>query len=60
MADRLKTLKEIAEYLNVDEQTIYRMVRKKDIPGVKVRGNWRFKQEEIDEWLKEKGTQVQR
>ncbi|WP_408033341.1 helix-turn-helix domain-containing protein, partial [Thermodesulfatator autotrophicus] len=45
------TVKEVAEYLQLDEHTIYRMARKGEIPAYKVAGQWRFKRELIEEWL---------
>ncbi|OAG26658.1 excisionase, partial [Thermodesulfatator autotrophicus] len=48
---KLMTVKEVAEYLQLDEHTIYRMARKGEIPAYKVAGQWRFKRELIEEWL---------
>ena len=45
---------EVAEYLSLDRLTIYRYLREKKIPALRVGGGWRFKKEEIDEWLKTK------
>ena len=45
------TVRDIARLLKVDEKTIYRLVKKKVLPGFKVAGTWRFKQEDIDEWI---------
>ena len=48
---RLLTLPEAAELLQVSIRTLHRMIRKNDLPAFKVGGQWRFKQELIDEWL---------
>lgn len=45
------TVRDVAKLLQVDEKTIYRLVKRKDLPGFKVAGTWRFKQEDIDEWI---------
>jgi excisionase family DNA binding protein len=45
------TLKEVANYLGVHEVTIYRLIKETDIPAVKLRGQWRFKQDVLDAWL---------
>src|SRR3954453_13312519 len=45
------TVRDVAGYLNVDEKTVYRLVQRKELPGVKVAGAWRFRQEEIDGWI---------
>jgi len=52
---RVLTVKQVAEYLQVDEHTIYRLVKKRKIPAIKVAGQWRFKKDLIDKWL-EKGS----
>jgi len=49
--DKLWTVKEVAEYLQLDEHTIYRMAREGKIPAFKVANQWRFKREMIEEWL---------
>jgi len=47
------TVKQLAEYLQMDEHTIYRLARAKIIPGVKIKGQWRFKKNLIDKWLED-------
>jgi len=51
---RLSTIKEIAEYLRLSESTVYQMAQKGEIPGIKIGGTWRFKMEEIENWLEKK------
>ena len=45
------TVREVADYLNVDEKTVYRLTKDGRLPGFKVAGAWRFKKEDIDEWI---------
>ena len=45
------TPREAAEYLSIHVRTIYRLVKKREIPGRKVGGSWRFKKNALDEWL---------
>ena len=47
----LRTLEQVARYLNVDKFTVYRLITQKKIPAFKVGNQWRFKQEMIDAWL---------
>ena len=47
----LMTLSELAAYLRVAEKTVLRMVKRGDLPGTKVSGQWRFMRGVIDEWL---------
>jgi len=49
--EKLMTVKEVAEYLRLDEHTVYRMARKGEIPAYKVARQWRFKKKMIKEWL---------
>jgi len=48
---RLMTVKEVADYLHLDEHTLYRMARDGRIPAFKIANQWRFKKEMIEEWL---------
>ena len=52
MTDQIMTVKEVAEYLKVNERTVYRMAADSKIPAFKVGGSWRFKQAEIERWIK--------
>ncbi len=51
MSEDILTLQEVAKYLKVDERTVYRMVKSKQLPAFKVRNQWRFKKDAIDEWI---------
>jgi excisionase family DNA binding protein len=46
------TLREVARYLKVTERTIYRLVAERRIPAFKVGGSWRFRQRDLDEWMR--------
>ena len=51
MSEEILTLQEVANYLKVDEKTVYRMVKSKQLPAFKVRNQWRFKKNAIDKWI---------
>lgn len=51
MEDRLMTIKQVAEYLNVNERTALKLVSDGVLPGVKVGNQWRFRKAMIDTWL---------
>jgi excisionase family DNA binding protein len=51
MNDQILTVKEVAEYFKVNERTVYRLAIRKEIPAFRVGASWRFKREEIDEWV---------
>jgi excisionase family DNA binding protein len=45
------TIEEIARYLKVSKETIYKMVQQNQIPASKLGNQWRFHQETVDDWL---------
>ena len=47
------TLQSVAQYLRVHPSTIYRLLRKKQLPAFKVGHDWRFSLESIDRWRAE-------
>jgi len=49
--DEVMTIKEVADYLKMNERTIYKLVQEGKIPAVKIGGQWRFKKSVVDEWL---------
>ena len=51
MNSEILTLKEVAEYLKLAEKTAYRLAAEGKLPGFKVGGSWRFKQEDIQNWI---------
>ena len=53
MKNDIVTIKEVAEYLKIKEQTVYSLVAKGEIPGFKVGGSWRFRISELESWVKE-------
>ena len=54
---------EVADYLNMKEQTVYRLVQQRKIPALKIGGQWKVKGEHIDkmfdEMLQEKLKEIQ-
>lgn len=51
MTDPILTLPEVAVLLKVAEKIVYTMAQKGQIPAFKVRGQWRFKHDDIDAWI---------
>ncbi len=43
--------KQLAEYLQLSQRTVYRLLERGDLPGFKVGGQWRFRKSTVDEWL---------
>jgi len=51
MTDQILTLKEVAAYLKLAEKTAYKLAADGKLPGFKVGGSWRFRKEDIEEWI---------
>ena len=51
MAETLMDIKQIAEYLQMNKMTVYKLAREGKIPAFKVASEWRFKKELIEQWL---------
>jgi len=47
------TLEEVALYLRLKPQTIYKWAQEKRIPAVKLGKEWRFRRSILDRWLNE-------
>lgn len=47
------TVRQVAEYLNVVPKVVYRLVNAGALPGFKVAGTWRFKRQDIDDWIEQ-------
>lgn len=50
--DRLLTIDEVADYMQVSRFTVYRLAKDRAIPATKIGRQWRFQKEEIDQWIK--------
>jgi excisionase family DNA binding protein len=53
----IMTVKQVAEYLQMDEHTIYKLARSGQIPSIKIAGQWRFKKEVIDKWISQESLE---
>ncbi len=56
MDDRWLSVEEIAEHLGVSKDTVYTWVSSKRMPGHRVGRFWKFKKEEVDEWVRAGGA----
>ena len=48
---RLLTLAEAATLLQVSTRTLQRMIRSRDLPALKVGGQWRLRESQLSEWI---------
>ena len=49
--DNLMTLAEVAEYLRLSKDTVYRMASGGRLPASKVGSQWRFRRDDVERWL---------
>ena len=47
---KVLTVQEVSTYLRVHPSTIYRMLKKNQLPAFRVGSDWRFTIEAIDRW----------
>lgn len=52
--DEVMTVHDVSQYLKLAESTIYRLVRRGELPGRKVGGAWRFSRQEVEDWLRKR------
>lgn len=56
MSDRWLSVEEIAEYLGVSKDTVYAWISKRNMPAHRIGRLWKFKTEEVDEWVRSVGA----
>jgi excisionase family DNA binding protein len=50
--DKVLALEEMADFLKVHPSTVYRLLKKRVIPAFKMGSDWRFNQDSIEKWIK--------
>jgi PTS system nitrogen regulatory IIA component len=54
----IMTLKDLAEYLRMNERTIAKLAQEGKIPGFKIASQWRFIKEAVDSWFSQQMQQT--
>ena len=49
-ASPIMTVQQVADFLQVNKSTIYRMVHNDELPAFRLGGDWRFDRKRIEEW----------
>ena len=52
ITNRWYSLKEICEYLGVRRDTVFKWIDNKNMPVHKMGRQWKFKIDEVDNWIK--------
>ena len=50
-SEEIMTLEEVARYLKLKPQTVYKWAQEGQIPGTKLGKEWRFRKSILDEWI---------
>jgi len=58
MQEEVFTIQTLADFLQIDEKTVYRMAQGGELPSFKVRRQWRFKRADIDFWIESRKQRV--
>jgi excisionase family DNA binding protein len=48
--DLILTVQDVAEYLRIHQSTVYRLLKRRQLPEFKIGHEWRFNRESIDRW----------
>ena len=56
MEDRWLSVDEIGSYLGVKRDTVYKWISERGLPAHKVGRLWKFKKENVDEWVRNGGA----
>src|ERR1700730_12809198 len=60
LGDRWLSVDEIASYLGIKRDTVYKWIDRQNMPAHKVGRLWKFRRDEIDEWVLSKSARGQR
>jgi excisionase family DNA binding protein len=54
---KILTIREVCEYLHLSPATVYRILRRTDIPAFRIGKSWRFSLLELDRWIERRSLQ---
>ncbi len=53
------TVAEVAATMRVSNMTVYRLIKKGDLPALRVGKNYRIRESDVDAYLSERSVQVE-
>ena len=56
--DRWLSVEEICQYLGVSNDTVYRWIDKRSMPAHRVGRPWKFKKQQVDNWVEAGGAEA--
>ena len=57
MNKEMLNTKDLADYLNINEKQVYRLIKEKKIPATRITGKWTFPKKLMDEWIIENANE---
>ena len=55
---RVMKVKDLSEYLRVHPSTVYKLLRRGELPAFRIGTDWRFNSEVIDRWCLERNMKA--
>ena len=52
MDERWLTVDDICKYMSVTNETVYKWIEQRGMPGHRIGRRWMFKKEEVDGWVR--------
>ncbi|MCC6358549.1 MAG: helix-turn-helix domain-containing protein [Phycisphaerales bacterium] len=59
MTERLLSADDVAAFLGVKRDTVYKLIDRSGLPALKVGRLWKFRQEQINEWVNRQSGEQQ-
>lgn len=60
MTDQWLTLEQIADYLQVSKEKVYKLCQRGRMPASKIGGQWRFDKKEVDDWARQQRPTIRK
>jgi putative molybdopterin biosynthesis protein len=58
MNKEMLTTDDLSEYLNINKNQVYRLIKEKRLPATRVTGKWLFPRQLVDEWVTNSAKQL--
>jgi excisionase family DNA binding protein len=55
---RFLTVNEVAELLRLSDMTVYRLIKKGDLPAVRIGRSYRLREDDVDAYLADRYTEA--
>jgi len=55
----IMTTPEVAQYLQIHQSTLYKLIRRGQIPVMKIGSDYRFDREVIEKWMSDRTSRIQ-